>query len=88
MRKKTLLECIMFVISVLMILNSFTLYFGIIGLGVLFMLITYDWESHKPGKIEAPGIRIGLGLAYFYRTSLPYIYRKTFPGKEKVEGSS
>ena len=71
-----------------MLFNPLTLYFGLIGLGILLVLITYNWEQHEPGKIEALGIRIGLGLACFYRTSLPYIYRKTFPGKEKVEGSS
>jgi len=48
----------------------------------------YNKDKRKQGNIEAPGRRIGLGLAYFYRTSLPYLYRKTFPGKEKVEGSS
>jgi len=47
------------------------------------MAVFHENEKHLEGKIEAPGRRIGVGLVYSYRNSMPYLYRKVFSGKER-----
>jgi len=86
---KKILKLLIFILLVsLLSIPEISFFAFILLILYLSIIITYGWEEHEQGKIETPGKRIGLGLVSFYRTSLSYLYRKTFPGREKVEGSS
>lgn len=67
---------------ILLFIRPLTL-FGLLGLFILTMAVFHENEKHLEGKIEAPGRRIGVGLVYSYRNSMPYLYRKVFSGKER-----